>query len=96
MHQQVDSTAVTSSSAAAPPATARAFFAGQQSLALPVPRLSLMRVAVVERQLIMQRLDIQSLTRIASTCAQLRAEASHKQVGKFISICPRTNRDNVI
>ena len=87
MRQRVDSAAVASSSAAASAATARASVAGQLSPALPVSRLSLMQLAVVERQLVMQLLDIRSLTRIASTCAQLRGESLHKQAGKFISQC---------
>ena len=45
---------------------------------------SLMGMAVVQRQLVMQGLDIQSLSRLASTCNQLRAEALHRESGKFI------------
>lgn len=38
----------------------------------------------MERQLVMQLLDLTSLTQIASTCRQMGAEALHKEAGKFI------------
>lgn len=44
-----------------------------------------MRLAVVERQLVMRCLDITSLARLASTCKPLRGEALHKESGK--SLC---------
>ena len=43
-----------------------------------------MYLAVVERQLIMQGLDLSSLARLASTCRQMRVEAMQKESGKFI------------
>ena len=89
MRQRIDSAAVASGSVITPAAAAHSSAAGQPSPAAPVSRLSLMGLAVVERQLIMQMLDIFCLARLASTCAQLRGEALHKQAGKFISKCPR-------
>ena len=45
---------------------------------------SFLRLAVVERQLVMQGLDLCSLAQLASTCKQMRAEALDKEAGKFI------------
>ena len=45
---------------------------------------SFLRLAVVERQLIMQGLDLLSLARLASTCKRMREEAMDKEAGKFI------------
>ena len=45
---------------------------------------SLMTLAVVERQLIMQGLDFRSLARLSSTCHQMQVESLHKEAGKFI------------
>ena len=46
---------------------------------------SLMQLAVVERQLIMQCLDFTSLAQLACTSKQLRAESVHPQCGAFLS-----------
>ena len=51
---------------------------------------SFLRLAVVERQLVMQGLDLISLARLASTCKQIRAEALDKEAGKFI---PKPRRE---
>ena len=45
---------------------------------------SLMRLALVERQLVLQHLDYTSLARVLCTCRQLAVEALHPQCGKFI------------
>lgn len=55
------------------------------SAAMPA---SLMRLAVVERQLIMQSLDIISLCRFATTCKQVATEALAPASGKFLSAPP--------
>ena len=52
--------------------------------ALPHSSPSLMRLALVERQLVMQMLDYTALARIMCTCRQLSAESLHPQSGKFI------------
>ena len=44
-----------------------------------------LRLAVVERQLVMQCLDLRSLARLASACKQMRRESLSKEVGKFIN-----------
>ena len=56
--------------------------------------LSFMRLAVVERQLIMQGLDLVSLGRLASTCKQMRGEAMDKEAGRFIPK-PRSSADRL-
>lgn len=44
----------------------------------------LLRLAVVERQLIMQGLDFRPLVWLASTCRQLHRESLHPNAGKFL------------
>lgn len=48
-----------------------------------------LRLAVVERQLVMQGCDLRSLARLASTCRQMRGEALDKEAGKFIPRPPQ-------
>ena len=81
VRQRIDTTADETSVALPSSAAVASSFA---SSSLP-SRLSLLGLAVVERQLILQSLDWRSLTRVASTCRQLRVESLHKEVGKFIS-----------
>ena len=45
---------------------------------------TMLTLAVVERQLIMQGLEMRSLCRLASTCKHMRAEAMHREAGKFM------------
>ena len=52
------------------------------SASLP-SRSTLMHLAVVERQLIMQLLDLADLARLASTCKQLGSESLHPLCGRF-------------
>ena len=54
------------------------------SSSLP-PRLNLLGLAVVERQLILQSLDLTSFVHAASTCSRLRAESLHKEAGRILS-----------
>ena len=59
--------------------------ASSSSSSTPPSRVtSFLRLAVVERQLIMQGLDLCSLARLASTCKQMRGEALDKEAGKFL------------
>ena len=61
------------------PASAAAVSSGRSFASSSLPsRLSLLGLAVVERQLILQSLDWESLVHVASTCRQLRVESFHK------------------
>lgn len=78
VRQRVDDASATSTGTAA-----------TSSLIEPSPfthalRPSLMRLAVVERQLIMQLLDFKSLARVSRTSRQLLQESLHPQAGCFI------------
>lgn len=55
------------------------------SAATPAP-LSFLRLAVVERQLIMEGLDFTSLARLACTCKQLRSESLHPASGRILRV----------
>ena len=69
---------------ATPTAAATTPAAAAPSLSTPPVVLSFLRLAVVERQLIMQGLDFRSLARLASSCKQMRGEALDKEAGKFL------------
>ena len=68
----------------APTAPAAADASSSSSSSTPPAVSSFLRLAVVERQLVMQGLDLSSLARLASTCRQVRGEALDKESGKFI------------
>ena len=69
----------------AEPAAAAASSSSSSSSSAPPSRVSsFLRLAVVERQLVMQGLDLSSLARLASTCKQMRGEALDKEAGKLI------------
>ena len=65
--------------------SAAAAASSSPSSSVPPSRVfSLLRLAVVARQLVMQGLDLISLAQLASTCKQMRGEALDKEAGKFI------------
>ena len=67
------------------PAASTAASSGASFASCSLPRrLSLLGLAVVERQLILQSLDMTSLAHAALTCRRLCVESLHKEVGKFI------------
>ena len=59
---------------------------------LPAASSFLRLLAVAERQLVMQGLDLGSLARLASTCRQMRAETLDKAAGKFLEQSNCSNR----
>ena len=82
--EQMQPAVATSTASAATPAAPAAAVAASPSPTTLAAVLSFLRLAVVERQLVMQGLDLGSLARLASSCKQMRGEAMNKEAGRFL------------